>query len=317
MQGSFARKITYLRLSVTQQCDLACRYCRKGGEARGEELPWPALLRLASCAVQAGIDTVRLTGGEPLLREGCVDFLQELRPSVKRLGLTTNGTHLAAYASALAAAGINSVNVSLDTLDRKRFSEWTGRDLLPQVLEGIDEALKYRLPLKLNCVLLDDLTAAETEEFLSYAGSRALPLRFIELLPLAANDGRSGPTGELLRQRLTSLGYRLRPLENVFFGKGPARYYEVKKGDFTSCIGLIEALSNNFCSSCDRLRLDCRGRLYGCLYHRQHADLGELLAQGAEDEELVARIKKVSATKPRGHDFAAEPAPFSLAEVGG
>ena len=193
MKASFGRKTTYLRLSVTRKCDLFCRYCRDSScSFAKDELTLSELLHLARCAVQAGIDTVRVTGGEPLLREGCIDFLKELRPLVKRLGLTTNGTHLAAHASALAATGINSVNVSLDTLDRKRFFKWTGRDLLPQVLEGIDEALRYRLPLKLNCVLLDDLTAAETEELLRYAASRAVPLRFIELMPLAANDGSSG-----------------------------------------------------------------------------------------------------------------------------
>ncbi len=317
MLGSYQREVDYLRLSLTRRCDLACRYCRTGREEAGPELAPAQLVGLARCAVELGISTIRVTGGEPLLRPGWLDFLRQLRPLVGRLCLSTNGTRLAQGAPALAALGLDSVNVSLDSLDRGRFQRWSGQDRLPQVLAGIEAAVACRLPVKLNCLLLPDLGGEELLGLLNYAAALAVPLRFIEEMPLTANKGSTGLRGGVVRQRLQELGYRLEPWAGPSLGRGPARYYRLSSRGLQVCLGFIEPLSHCFCAACNRVRLDCQGRLYGCLYHRQGADLGRLLRQGAGDEAIRQAMAQVIARKPQGHAFAQAPACLALADLGG
>ena len=307
----FGRAVTYLRVSVTDRCDLRCRYCmaeRMTFLPRAELLSFDELDAIASAFVRRGTRKIRLTGGEPLVRRGFGDLARRLGRHIAtgalgELTVTTNGTQLEANAAMLAAAGVRRVNVSLDTLDPAAFAHITRGGELARVLAGIDAAQAAGLAIKLNMVALRGFNEAEVEPMLAYAAARGMDLTLIETMPLGAVEGdrvdRYLPLTAVrarLEQRFT-----LDPL--AIRTGGPARYYRVRETGQT--LGFITPLSHNFCESCNRVRLTATGTLYLCLGQDDAADLRAVVrAYPGDEAALDDAIEEAVSRKPRGHDFA-------------
>lgn len=287
--GSAARGAVSLRVSVTERCDLACRYCRTGRERAPSDGDLPSLDRLLGAVVwsvrRLGVARVKLTGGEPLLRPGVVDFVRRLaaEPGIDEISLTTNGTRLEACAADLARAGLSRVNVSLDTLDPARFRALTRGGAVGRVRAGIDAALAAGLsPVKLNAVLRRSTFERDVPALLAFAARRGLEVRFIELM-------RTGDAGAFSDGEFVSSGaVRARlGLEGVpgaaASGSGPARRLRVRFGCGDVATGWIEPVSHAFCGGCRRLRLDARGTLRRCLMDPEPFALLGRLERDADD----------------------------------
>jgi GTP 3',8-cyclase len=303
----FGRVHSDLRVSLTDKCNLRCTYCMP---AEGLDwLPSPDLLtddevvRLAGLAVtELGITAVRLTGGEPLLRRGLVDIVGRLAALDPRptLALTTNGIGLARLAPDLAAAGLNRVNVSLDTLRADRFRELARRDRLDDVLAGLEAAAAAGLtPVKVNAVLMRGVNDDEALDLLTFCLDRGYQMRFIEQMPLDAQHGWSRTEMVTADEILDALGaaHTLTPLD----GRGSAPAEEFLVGDGPATVGVIASVSKPFCAACDRVRLTADGQLRNCLFAREESDLRGPLRSGATDAELVARFRASIAGKRAGH----------------
>ena len=324
MLDAYGRRIHYLRLSVTGQCNLRCRYCMPSGALPcGEEpLTLEELLRLAALSARCGIDTVRITGGEPLVRPGVERLAAGLKavPGIRKVALTTNGVLLAEQLPALQAAGLDSVNVSLDTLSPEVFARITSRDALPAVLAGIHAVLESGLPLKLNCVPQPGVNEGELEQLAALAAECPLQVRFIEMMPIgfgAAQPGLSGPEVlARLKRRWPEL-VPLAPEQSAALGDGPAVYYSAP--GWPGSIGLIAAVHGKFCASCNRVRLTSQGFLRPCLASETGCDLRTLLRGGAADEELLQAIRETIWSKPREHHFGdnSMPATRGMYRIGG
>ena len=324
LRDPFGRSIRYLRVSVTDRCNLRCVYCLP---ARGVRwLPSGAVLRfeeireVVRMGAQLGISHVRLTGGEPLVREGIVELVQMLGPipGLGDLSLTTNGVLLARYAGALARAGLARVNISLDTLRAERFRAITRFGTIGDVKAGIGAALEAGLsPVKLNVVVMRGVNDDEIVELGRLALERPLHLRFIELMPIGEYFARDRlvPAEEILA-RLSALG-RLRPAESPA-GCGPARTYTWAGAEGT--VGTIGAVTQAFCAQCNRLRLTATGQLRPCLDQESAVDLTPALRPVADHERLAQLLRAAVATKPERHAMAqrAEGSPrLCMAGVGG
>jgi GTP 3',8-cyclase len=303
----FGRVHSDLRVSLTDKCNLRCTYCMP---AEGLDwLPSPDLLtddevvRLAGLAVtELGITALRLTGGEPLLRRGLVDIVGRLAALDPRptLALTTNGIGLARLAPDLAAAGLNRVNVSLDTLRADRFRELARRDRLDDVVAGLEAAAAAGLtPVKVNAVLMRGVNDDEALDLLKFCLDRGYQMRFIEQMPLDAQHGWSRTEMVTADEILDALGaaHTLTPLD----GRGSAPAEEFLVGDGPATVGVIASVSKPFCAACDRVRLTADGQLRNCLFAREESDLRGPLRSGATDAELVARFRASIAGKRAGH----------------
>ncbi len=306
---TYNRKINYLRISVTDRCNLRCIYCMP--EEGVEDIDHPEILRfgeileVVEAAAAIGITRIRLTGGEPLVRKGLVDFIRDIRqkvPAIEDISMTTNGVLLGQMAEDLKEAGLNRANISLDTMDRKEFIKIARRDRLPQVLEGIQGALKAGLtPVKLNTVLIRDFN----EEMLGILGHittfQAIHARFIEFMPIGDSSIWSHdkiiPVAEM-KEKIEAQFGPLEPVSSVF-GCGPARYYRIPGALGT--IGFISPISNHFCSECNRLRLTADGKIRPCLLSDYEVDIKKLIRQGATAEELEECFRLVVRHKPEGH----------------
>ena len=317
------REIDYLRLSVTDRCNLRCRYCMPGGEAPG--VPRAALLtpreiaRVADVLARMGVKKVRLTGGEPLVRDDMMDVLRRLRriEGIERLALTTNGVLLEERLPGLIDAGLDAVNVSLDTLDAGIYRRITGSDGLSRVLGGIDAAYDSGLRVKLNCVPCRELNPEEPLRLANVARSRAIDVRFIELMPIGQGRLFTGiPSAEIL-DRLQEAYGPAQPVPSR--AHSSARYYAFD--GFQGRIGLISPITDRFCAGCNRLRLTAGGWLKLCLYYSDGIDLRALLREGASDAELAAAIAEALRQKPREHGFDETDAPPSeqrrMNQIGG
>lgn len=317
VQDPFGHHISYLRLSVTDRCNERCRYCMPDEEQawfpRDEVLSFAELQRVARVGAELGVRKLRVTGGEPLTRPGVVDFCAELAalPGIEEVGLSTNGTLLARQengvttAQRLVEAGVRSVNISLDSLDRERYLATTRRDLLPAVLDGIDAALAAGFSaVKLNCVLIKGQSENELVPLVRFAAEKGLLLRFIEQMPvstLSVLDDANFLATATARARIEA---EFGPLvaQPDFKTNGPALYYQVPATG--QRIGFIGAMTNlHFCESCNKLRLTCDGKLRPCLGSYLEFDLRAPLRAGCDDEELRALFLSVVARKPREHDF--------------
>ncbi|MEN3031989.1 GTP 3',8-cyclase MoaA [Chromobacterium amazonense] len=305
------RRIDYLRLSVTDRCDLRCRYCRPAGDAsyaeRADWLSFAEIRRVVSLFAVMGVGRVRLTGGEPLLRAGIVDLVADLAamPGVSDLSLSTNATQLARYAARLKAAGLNRVNVSLDSLRRECVSELCGRDSLDATLAGLMAAKAAGLaPIKLNMVALRGVNDGEIESMAAFCFEHGFILRLIEAMPMG-EAGRAAAYLPLdtVRARLARR-FKLQPCA-AELGGGPARYWQTADG--RGQVGFITPLSQHFCATCNRVRLTVDGTLYLCLGQEHKLELRPLLRGGGGDEALCSAIRRAVARKPWGHDFAAAP----------
>lgn len=329
MIDNFQREINYMRISLTDRCNLHCRYCRPevAVHVRHEQiLRYEEILRIAQCAVKLGITRFKITGGEPLLRKNAVGFIAQLKtvPDIEQVTLTTNGTFLEQYVHDLVQAGIDGVNISLDTLDENCYQNLTG-GRLEQVLSSIASAVQAGIKCKLNCVPLKNSANASAisqknyfVDLLNYAGALQIPLRFIELMPLNCNSGCTSFTGAEIRQILQGAGYSLQAAQQQY-GNGPAQYYlaQDKLHVKQSVIGFIEPIHAKFCADCNRIRLTSTGQLKNCLYSPPVCDLRELLRQGADDGELTQALEQAILAKPLGHTFDKHPGGFAMNEIGG
>lgn len=319
----FGRRIDYVRVSVTDRCDLRCNYCLPkdayGFESPANWLSFDEITRLMAAFVALGTRRIRLTGGEPLTRKNLSQLVAQLTalPGLEDLSLSTNATLLAAQAAELKAAGLQRLNISLDTLDRARFAQITGRDVLLQVLAGIDSALLAGFNrIKLNAVALPETSLAEIENLLAFAIERGLTLRLIEPMPMG-NTGRAQVQTSLEKTRLWLADkFGLVPTA-AELGGGPARYWQT--ADRRAHIGFITPLSQHFCASCNRVRLTVEGALYLCLGQEDKREFRELLRGGAATNQLQQAIRAAIALKPERHEFVEQPAKLVrfMARTGG
>jgi GTP 3',8-cyclase len=318
MQDRYGHRISYLRVSITDRCNERCNYCMpqelQEWLPREEILTFEETLRLIRIATELGVSKVRITGGEPLTRRDVIDFIRRIPdiPGIRSIGLSTNGTLLAreiapgrTMASALRAAGVASVNISLDTLDRAVYSQITGRDFHEQVLKGIDAAIAAGFEqIKLNTVLMRDRNEDQLIPLIEFAARRGLILRFIEMMPVSTtevlDENNFMPVHEAKRMIESHYG-RLIP-ETEFRTNGPATYHQILER--RQQIGFIGAMTNlHFCESCNKLRLTCDGKLRPCLGSYLEFDIMKPMRAGASDEELKAFFLDVVDRKPEQHDF--------------
>ena len=305
----FGRRIDYLRMSVTDRCDLRCVYCMPANQKflpKAEVLTLDEIDSLCSAFIRLGVRKLRLSGGEPLLRRNFVDLVRTLSrhlasAALDELTLTTNGTRLSEHAAALAAAGIKRINVSLDSLDPRTFARLTRGGDVTRVIAGIDAALAAGIKVKLNIVALALDNAEELPALIAWAHARGMDASLIETMPLGEiEQDRTDQYLPLTGVRAALERYwTLEPIADR--SCGPARY--VRVAETGGKLGFITPLSNNFCAACNRVRLTATGLLYMCLGHEDHADLRTPLRDGVSDGELDAIIVKAIARKPEKHDF--------------
>ncbi|MDR0324035.1 MAG: GTP 3',8-cyclase MoaA [Treponema sp.] len=306
LTDSFGRKIDYLRLSITDRCNLRCLYCMppEGVDSisHNEILRFEELLKLCRIFADIGIDTVRVTGGEPLIRKGAVDFIRELKAinGIKRVTMTSNGVLLGEHLKELSRSELDAVNISLDTLDREKFSFLTRGGTLGNILSAIDLALELALEVKINCVPLRGFNEDDIPQIASLAKNRKITVRFIELMPLGAASSMKGIAETEVFTLIEKKFGCLEPLP-FNYGSGPASYYTLD--GFSGNIGIISAVSRRFCEKCNRLRLSASGALKPCLSGSISADLRGLLRNNASDENIADVIRKLAADKPAGHNF--------------
>tara|TARA_R110002072_G_scaffold87202_1_gene196972 strand:+ start:74 stop:1078 length:1005 start_codon:yes stop_codon:yes gene_type:complete len=306
----FARAIRYLRVSVTDRCDFRCVYCMSENMTflpKKDLLTLEELDRMCSTFIGLGVEKLRITGGEPLVRRGIMTFFDAMsrhldNGALKELTLTTNGSQLARFADDLFAAGVRRVNVSLDTLDETKFAEITRWGRLPQVLNGIDAAQKAGLRVKINTVALKGFNEDELFTLLDWCATRDMDLTFIEVMPMGdiGNEDRITQYWSLddLRARLAR---RFTLTDLALNTGGPARYIAV--GETGQKIGLITPMTHNFCESCNRVRITCTGEIYTCLGQDGHSDLRAPLRASDDNAHLENAIRAAIALKPKGHDF--------------
>ena len=325
MFDRYQREIHYLRLSVTDLCNLRCRYCMPDGVEKLEReavLTYEEFLRLAALFARCGIDTVRVTGGEPLVRKNVAQLVAGLKetPGIRRVTLTTNAVLLAEQLPALLDAGLDSVNISLDTLRPEVFRQITARDDFAAVQAGLQAALQSGLPVKLNCVPQAGVNEGELEQLAALAKDNALQVRFIEMMPIGYGAAMPCISGPELRARFARRWPELAPLsaaQEHALGDGPAVYYTVP--GWQGSIGFIAAVHGKFCASCNRVRLTSQGFLRPCLASETGCDLRALLRSGADDAQLLAAIRETIWAKPREHHFddSSMPATRGMYRIGG
>ncbi len=308
----FARVISYVRVSVTDRCDMRCIYCMSEDMnflPKRDVLTLEELDRLCTAFVNRGVNKLRITGGEPLVRRGILGLFRSLARHLEsgalgELTLTTNGSQLANYAADLAAVGVRRLNLSMDTLDPVKFRAITRWGDLAQVLRGADAAQRAGIAIKINMVALKGVNEDEIPRMLEWAHGRGMDLTLIEVMPLgdvAAERADQFLPLSLVEQRLSER-YALEPIP--FTTGGPARYLRVRETG--GRLGLITPHTHNFCEGCNRVRVTCTGTLYMCLGQEDAADLRAPLRASQSDELLDATIDAAIAHKPRGHDFVVD-----------
>jgi GTP 3',8-cyclase len=305
----FGRTISYLRISVTDRCDLRCVYCMSEDMTflpKEDLLSLEELDRLCSAFVAQGVRKLRITGGEPLVRRNVISLFESLGRHLKagtldELTLTTNGTQLAKYADTLRKAGVRRINVSLDSLDPERFKAITRWGDHAQVMNGLRAAKAAGLKIKINTVAMRNVNEDEIEDLVAWSGSEGFDLVFIETMPMGDIDGDRTAQYlplSMVRARLERR-WTLYPIADRT--GGPARYTHCTETG--GRVGFITPMTHNFCESCNRVRLTCTGTLYMCLGQDDAADLRAPLRASADDELLGAAIKEAISRKPKGHDF--------------
>jgi cyclic pyranopterin phosphate synthase len=318
MEDRHGHRISYLRVSVTDRCNERCTYCMpqelQEWLPRADILTYEETLRLIRIAADLGVTKIRVTGGEPLTRRDVVDFLREIPKvhGIRSIGLSTNGTLLAreiqsglTMAAALRDAGVQSLNISLDTLDRDVYAQITGRDFHDQTLAGIQAAIDNGFEqIKLNCVLMRGRNENQLVPLIEFAAKRNLILRFIELMPVSTTDVLNDENFMSILHAKRAIETRYGDLipEPTFQTNGPATYYQIPGR--TQRVGFIGAMTNlHFCESCNKLRLTCDGKLRPCLGSYLEFDIMKPLRAGANDDELRQFFMDVVDRKPLQHDF--------------
>ena len=307
----FNRHITYLRLSVTDRCDLRCTYCMSEKMTflnKKEVLTFEEMYKLCSGFIKVGIKKIRITGGEPLVRKGIMDLFEMLKPHLSNdldeLTLTTNGTQLYKYARQLFTHGVRRINVSLDTLDPVKFKLITRIGNLQDVLTGIEAAKDANIRVKINCVALKNINENEIDKFINWCIEKDFDLTFIETMPMGdiGNENRLNHFLSLdeLKKNIT----QRYDLEDISFSTGgPARYSKISGSDIK--LGFITPLSHNFCSSCNRVRIDATGVMHQCLGQSNSLDFRKILRDPLSTKnDLLKNIKNSVNQKPEKHSFA-------------
>ena len=309
MTDPFGRTISYLRVSVTDRCDLRCFYCMSEDMTflpKADLLTLEELDRLCTAFIAKGVKKLRLTGGEPLVRRNVMSLVRSLSRhlgtgALNELTLTTNGSQLARFASELRDCGVRRINVSLDTLDPAKFKAITRWGDLDKVLAGIEAARSAGLAVKINAVALKNLNEEEIPSLMQWAHGKGMALTLIEVMPMGdIGEGRIDQYVplSLLRARLANQ-FTLTDLPDDT--GGPARY--VRVSETGGKLGFITPMTHNFCESCNRVRITCTGTLHTCLGHEDASDLRKPLRASADDELLSAAIDRAIGLKPKGHDF--------------
>lgn len=304
MKDGFGREIDYMRISITDRCNLRCRYCMPEGISwvpMEEILTFEEIEAVVKEAATLGIKKIKVTGGEPLARIGCPTLVGMLKkvPGIEKVTLTTNGVFLSKYAEQLKEKGLDAVNISLDTLDEKRFEEITGRDELKAVLDGIETALELQIPVKINSVLQKGQNEKESQALAELAHHKKLDVRFIEMMPIGYGKKFEPVYNEELLKKMEEKYGELKPDTRVH-GNGPAIYYSVP--GFEGSIGFISAIHGKFCKSCNRIRMTSTGDIKACLCFDESLSIKEALRAGDMEEVNHLLVLAIS-NKPVSHQF--------------
>ncbi len=305
----FLRKINYLRVSVTDRCDLRCVYCMKEKMnflPKNEVLSLEEIERLCDNFIDLGVEKIRLTGGEPLVRKNIIQLIKNLNKkksftNLKEVTLTTNGSLLKKFAKDLKKNGVNRINVSLDTIVKDKYKEITRFGNLDNVLEGIEEARKNNIKVKINTVVFKNFNDNKMTDLINWANKKLLDLTFIEVMPMSDTDMPR-------HMQFVSLEKIFKELNNTYnFDKsdyrtsGPSNYYSSEKLNIK--IGFITPLSNNFCATCNRVRISSTGKLFMCLGQNDFVDFREILRSDRSDDYIKEKIRFALSVKPKRHDF--------------
>ena len=305
MIDSHRRKIDYMRISITDRCNLRCQYCMP------EELPsighteilrFEEILEICRHAVSLGITKFKVTGGEPLVRKGCLSFLRSLKtmPGVEQVTITTNGVLLKSCLSQLEDIGIDGINISLDTLNPEIYEKMTRRNEFSQVWDAIVAAQSSKIRTKINCVLLKGINDHEFFDLIHLARDYQLDVRFIEIMPIGYGKGFEGFDKKDLLEKIAEK-YPDYQVEHKVHGNGPASYVNIP--GFKGSVGFIDAIHGKFCDQCNRIRLTSDGILKLCLYYENGIDLKKYLRSETSSEEILAAMQKTIMKKPLEHQF--------------
>ena len=326
MNDQYGRNIEYMRISITDRCDLRCRYCMP---AEGVEkvsmdriLTYEEILEVAKEAAGLGISRLKITGGEPLVRKGCPARIGELKkiPGIQQVTLTTNGQQLEKFLPELEAAGVDGINISMDSLRPDRFRQITGGGDLARTQRGIYLSAMSGIPTKINCLLQKEFNEDEGEDFARLAFSLGIPVRFIEIMPVGYGRPEKGIAGEEILKKLQAAWPEL-TRDDTPRGNGPAVYYRIPERD--GAIGLISAMHQVFCDQCNRIRLTSRGEIKPCLCYEESVDLMPVLRPQEGEKSGTAlrqKLEQAIAGKPSGHCFIQDPAKAeaaSMMKIGG
>lgn len=300
------RKIEYMRISVTDRCNLRCVYCmpEEGIEniSHEEILSYDEIIRICKCIANLGIKKIKITGGEPLVRKDIIDLIKEIKEidGIDEVTITTNGVLLYEMADKLYKAGIDAVNISLDTLNRDKFLKITRRDKYENVSMAIDKLIDLGVRVKINCLAIKEHNLSEIVKIAAYSKNNNIDVRFIELMPIGYGKNYTGISNEVILGLLEDEYGSFKKVKEKR-GNGPAVYY--KNDEFKGCIGLISAISNEFCETCNRVRLTANGFLKLCLHYNKGVDLKEPIRSDITDKELENMIYHAIRNKPLGHNF--------------
>ena len=315
MKDRYNRTIDYMRISITDRCNLRCTYCMPQEitlTSMENILTYEEILRICNAAVELGITRFKVTGGEPLVRKGCVTLIREMKriPGIEQVTMTTNGVLLGQYLEELISAGIDGINISLDTLDADRYERITGKNELSAVMENIGRAINSGIRVKLNAVLQNGVNEDEWEHIALLARTNRLDVRFIEMMPIGFGKNCRGVSGRELFAKMKTRWPDLETVEDIH-GNGPAVYYHVP--GWKGSIGLINAIHGKFCASCNRIRLTSRGMLKPCLCYGDTVDLMPILRGAAAgsgpdgnagtDDMIRRAIAEAIMEKPAQHCF--------------
>ncbi|MBO7709117.1 MAG: GTP 3',8-cyclase MoaA [Lachnospiraceae bacterium] len=323
LRDQYDRKINYMRISITDRCNLRCTYCMPDGICcvpMGELLSYEEITQVCTQAAALGIDRFKVTGGEPLVRKDCSRLIAMIRhiPGVSQVTLTTNGILLGEYLDELLEAGLDAVNISLDTMDRGQYRAITGSDELERVLSSIYLAAQ-KLPVKINCVVQDGINDNAPEALVMLAKDRNVDVRFIEIMPIGYGRERKGISNTEILHRLEAV-YGRAAVDKSVHGNGPAVYYRLD--GFSGSIGFISAIHGKFCDSCNRLRLTSTGEIKPCLCYALTIPLKDILRDGQPDQgrRIREKIREAALSKPRMHCFE-QPGEITeekkMAQIGG
>ncbi|MVX63776.1 GTP 3',8-cyclase MoaA [Clostridium chromiireducens] len=309
MLDLYGRNIDYLRISITDKCNFRCKYCmpedRVATLMNNEILTFDEIIKICKSASKLGIQKIKVTGGEPLLRDDVTDLIRSIKelPLVKNVTLTTNGVFLYDKIHELKKAGINSINISLDTLIKEKFNDITRRDKYDEVIRGIKEAQNIGVKIKINSVPIKNFNFDEIVNIAAISKDKNIDVRFIEMMPIGLGESFKGISSIEILNILEKEYGKFSRLEGSN-GNGPAVYY--KNEEFKGHIGFISAVSNEFCENCNRIRITADGFLKPCLCYGTGLDLKGLIRNGINEKELTDEIKKGILSKPEHHEFNKE-----------